>query len=170
MDKAENKSAAAKSPAGLEGVVAAESSVGDVDGIRGVLIYQGLDIHDLAEHSTFEETIFLLWHGRLPRRDELDALRRDLAANQRLPEEVLSLIRSFPRDAEPIDSLRTAVSALAFYDPHSRDLSREGALRTATRLTAQFPVIVACIERLRKGKEPVEPRSDLNLASNFLYM
>src|SRR5437764_2040333 len=171
MDKEENKpSSAAKQPAGLEGVVAAQSSVGDVDGIRGVLIYQGLDIHDLAEHSTFEETIFLLWHGRLPRRDELDALRRDLAANQRLPEEVLSLMRSFPRDAGPMDSLRTAVSALAFYDPHSRDLSREGALRTATRLTAQLPVIVACIERLRKGEEPVEPRSDLNLASNFLYM
>jgi citrate synthase len=171
MDKAENKSAAAtRSPAGLEGVVAAESSVGDVDGIRGVLIYQGLDIHDLAEHSTFEETVFLLWHGRLPRRDELDALRRELTENQRLPEEVLSLIGQFPRDAEPMDSLRTAISALAFYDPRSRDLSREGALRTATRLTAQFPVVVAAIGRLRAGLEPVEPRPDLNLASNFLYM
>jgi citrate synthase len=171
MDKAENKSAAAtRSPAGLEGVVAAESSVGDVDGIRGVLIYQGLDIHDLAEHSTFEETVFLLWHGRLPRRDELDALRRELTDSQRLPEEVLSLIGQFPRDAEPMDSLRTAISALAFYDPRSRDLSREGALRTATRLTAQFPVVVAAIGRLREGKEPVEPRPDLNLASNFLYM
>ena len=171
MDKAENKSAAAtRSLAGLEGVVAAESSVGDVDGIRGVLIYQGLNIHDLAEHSTFEETVFLLWHGRLPRRDELDALRRELTENQRLPEEVLSLIRQFPRDAEPMDSLRTAISALAFYDPRSRDLSREGALATATRLTAQFPVVVAAIGRLREGKEPVEPRPDLNLASNFLYM
>jgi citrate synthase len=171
MDKAENKSTAAeKSPAGLEGVVAAESSVGDVDGVRGVLIYQGINIHDLAEHSTFEETVFLLWHGRLPRRDELDALRRELAESQHLPEEVLSLVRRFPRDAEPMDSLRTAISALAFYDPHSRDLSREGALRTATRLTAQFPVVVATIGRLREGKEPVEPRPDLNLATNFLYM
>ena len=161
MDKAENKSAAAsKSPAGLEGVVAAESSVGDVDGVRGVLIYQGLNIHDLAEHSTFEETVFLLWHGRLPRRDELDALRRELAASQRLPEEVLSLVRRFPRGAEPMDSLRTAVSALAFSDPHSRDLSREGALRTATRLTAQFPVLVGAIGRLREGRDPVEPMPD----------
>src|SRR5436305_11522956 len=98
MDKAENKSAAAKSPAGLEGVVAAESSIGDVDGIRGVLIYQGLNIHDLAEHSTFEETIYLLWHGRLPKREELDSLRGDLAANQKLPDEVLALVRQFPRD------------------------------------------------------------------------
>lgn len=171
MDKAENKSAATvKSPAGLEGVVAAESSVGDVDGIRGVLIYQGLNIHDLAEHSTFEETIFLLWHGRLPGRDELDALRSELAASHKLPGEVLSLLRQLPRDAEPMDTLRTAVSALAIYDPQSRDLSREGALRTATRLTAQFPVLVATIGRLREGSEPVESKPDLNLATNFLYM
>src|ERR687893_1966705 len=105
MDKAESKPAA-KSGAGLEGVVAAESAIGDVDGLNGVLIYQGLDIHDLAEHSTFEETVFLLWHGRLPKRDELDALRRQLSENQTLPEEVLSMMRGFPRDAEPMDSLR----------------------------------------------------------------
>lgn len=107
-------------------MVAAESAIGDVDGVNGVLIYQGLDIHDLAEHSTFEETVYLLWHGRLPKRDELDALRKDLAANQRVPEEVLALMRSFPADAEPMDALRTAVSALAFYDPGARDLSGEG--------------------------------------------
>jgi citrate synthase len=169
MDKAEN-SPAAKSAAGLEGVVAAESSIGDVDGINGVLIYQGLDIHDLAEHSTFEETVYLLWHGRLPKREELDALRRELAANLKLPEEVLALMRRFPRDAEPMDALRTAVSALGFYDEGARDLSREGALRTATRLTAQLPVVVSTFERLRNGQEPVEPRPGLNIASNFLYM
>jgi citrate synthase len=169
MDKAESKPAA-KSGAGLEGVVAAESAIGDVDGVNGVLIYQGLDIHDLAEHSNFEETIYLLWHGRLPKRAELDALKRELAANQRLPEEVLALMRSFPSYAEPMDALRTAVSALAFYDAGAGDLSREGALRTATRLTAQFPVVVATFERLRKGQEPVEPRADFNIASNFLYM
>jgi citrate synthase len=169
MDKAESKPAA-KSGAGLEGVVAAESAIGDVDGINGVLIYQGLDIHDLAEHSTFEETVYLLWHGRLPKRAELDALKAELAANQRLPAEVVALMRSFPAGAEPMDALRTAVSALAFYDAGARDLSREGALRTATRLTAQFPVVVASFERLRKGQEPVEPRADFNIASNFLYM
>jgi citrate synthase len=171
MDKAENKSAATvKTPAGLEGVVAAESSIGDVDGINGVLIYQGIDIHDLAEHATFEEVVYLLWHGRLPKREELDALRRELAVSQKLPDEVLALMRQFPRDAEPMDALRTAVSALAFYDPQARDLSREGALRTAAKLTAQLPVVVATFERLRKGQEPVEPKPDFNLASNFLYM
>jgi citrate synthase len=169
MDKAENKPAA-KTGAGLEGVVAAESSIGDVDGIGGVLIYQGLNIHDLAEHSTFEETVYLLWHGRLPKREELDALRRELSANQKLPAEVVELMRRFPAEAEPMDALRTAVSALAFYDPGARDLSREGALRTATRLTAQLPVVVAAFERLRQGEEPIEPRADLNIATNFLYM
>jgi citrate synthase len=171
MDKSESKAAAtAKSPAGLEGVVAAESSVGDVDGINGVLIYQGYNIHDLAEHSTFEEVVFLLWHGRLPTGEELESLRRSLSENQTIPNEVMTLIGQFPRDAEPMDSLRTAVSALAFYDPQSRDLSREGALKTATKLTAQFPVLVAAIERLRKGQEPIAPKPGLGIASNFLYM
>src|SRR3954462_14679576 len=169
MDKAESKTAA-KTGAGLEGVVAAESAIGDVDGINGVLIYQGLNIHDLAEHSNFEETVYLLWHGRLPKRDELDALKQELSANTRLPEEVVALMRSFPASAEPMDALRTAISALAFYDPGARDLSREGALRTATRLTAQLPVVVANFGRLREGKELIEADPTLNIASNFLYM
>jgi citrate synthase len=173
MDKPKDSGgsgSAGKSAAGLEGVVAAESSIGDVDGINGVLIYQGLNIHDLAEHSTFEEVVYLLWHGRLPKRTELDELRSALAENQKLPAEVVELIGRFPKDAEPMDSLRTAISALAFYDPGTRDLSREGALRTATKLTAQFPVVVATIDRLRNGKDPVEPKPGLGLAANFLYM
>src|ERR1051325_11002066 len=171
MDTTENKpAAAAKKPAGLEGVVAAQSSIGDVDGVNGVLIYQGLDIHDLAEHSTFEETVYLLWHGRLPKREELDALRGELSSAMKLPAEVVELMRKIPRDAAPMDALRTAVSALGFYDEGARDLSREGALRTATRLTAQLPVVVAAFGRLREGKELIEADPSLNLASNFLYM
>src|SRR5215216_1339535 len=169
MDKAESKPGA-KTGAGLEGVVAAESAIGDVDGVNGVLIYQGLNIHDLAEHSTFEETVYLLWHGRLPVREELDALRGELSSAMKLPREVVELLRNTPRDAEPMDALRTAVSALAFYDEGARDFSREGALRTATRLTAQLPVVVAAFGRLREGKELVEADPSLNLASNFLYM
>jgi citrate synthase len=171
MDTEEKKPApAAKQGAGLEGIVAAQSSIGDVDGTNGVLIYQGLDIHDLAEHSTFEETIYLLWHGRLPVRDELDALRSELSSVMKLPREVVELMRSFPRAAEPMDALRTAVSALGFYDEGTRDLSREGALSTATRLTAQLPVVVATFGRMREGKELVEADPSLNIASNFLYM
>ncbi len=169
MDKVESKPAA-KSGAGLEGVVAAQSAIGDVDGLNGVLIYQGIDIHELAEHATFEEVVYLLWHGRLPKRDELESLRRELAANQRLPEEVLAQMRQFPKEAEPMDALRTAVSALGFYDAGARDLSREGALRTAAKLTAQLPVVVAAFERIRKGLDPLHPRPDLDVASNFLYM
>ena len=171
MDKAkDNAAATAKSPAGLEGVVAATSSIGDVDGINGVLIYQGYNIHDLAEHSNFEEVVFLLWHGRLPKQAELDELRRAIAENQTLPDEIVTLLREAPRDADPMDVLRTAVSALAFYDKGAKDISREGALRTATSLTGQLPVLVAAIDRIRNGQDPVAPKPELNIATNFLYM
>src|ERR671916_3298455 len=93
--------------AGLRGVVAASSAIGDVNGERGELIYQGYDIHDLAEHSTFEETVFLLWNGRLPNQQELDDLRREIARGYEVPREVVELIRSFPKEAEPMDALRT---------------------------------------------------------------
>ena len=159
-----------KSPAGLEGVVAATSAIGDVDGLNGILIYQGYNIHDLAAHSTFEETVYLLWHGRLPKQAELDELRRSLADHATPPAAVLEMMRHLPKDAEPMDLLRTAVSALSLYDRECCDTSREGALRTATKLTAQFPVLVAAIERLRKDQELVAPKPDANIATNFLYM
>jgi citrate synthase len=162
--------AAGAAAAGLRGVVAASSSIGDVNGERGELIYQGYDIHDLAEHSTFEETVFLIWNGRLPRRAELDALRREIGRSYELPREALALLRALPRDADPMDALRTAVSALGLYDPRAHDISREAAVRTATRLVAQLPALVAAIGRIRDGQEPVTPRPELNVASNFLYM
>ena len=164
------KEASASAGAGLRGVVAASSSIGDVNGEQGVLIYQGYDIHDLAAHSTFEETVYLLWHGRLPKQAELEEFKRDIGEHYELPPQIVELIRQFPRDAEPMDMLRTAVSALDFYDKECCDISREGALRTATRLTAQFPVIVATIERIRKGQEPIPAKPELNIATNFLYM
>ena len=173
MDKAKEAGATAgtgAATAGLRGVVAASSSIGDVNGEKGELIYQGINIHDLAGNSTFEEVVFLLWNGRLPKRDELEELKRNIAANYELQPELLALMREFPRDAEPMDALRTAVSALSFYDPRSRDTSRENSIRVATRLTGQFPTIVATAERLRKGQEPIKPKPDLNIATNFLYM
>lgn len=162
--------AASLSSAGLRGVVAASSSIGDVDGENGILIYQGYNIHDLAQHSTFEEVVFLLWHGRLPKRAELDALKRSFAECYELPREIIELMRQFPRDAEPMDVLRTAVSALDFYDKAAHDTSREASLKTATRLTAQIPTIVAASHRLRNGQEPIKPQPELNIATNFLYM
>ncbi|MDT4898840.1 MAG: citrate synthase [Acidobacteriota bacterium] len=171
MDNVKEASATASaSTAGLRGVVAASSSIGDVNGEKGELIYQGINIHDLANNSTFEEVVFLLWNGRLPKRAELDELRRNIAANQELSPEILALMRQFPKEAEPMDALRTAISALAFYDKNAKDTSREASIRTATRLTAQFPVIVAALDRLRKGQEPTQAKPELNIATNFLYM
>lgn len=172
MDKGKDAAASssASAAAGLRGVVAASSSIGDVDGEKGVLIYEGYDIHDLARESTFEEVIYLLWHGQLPKRDELDELRRTLSDCYELPAEALALMRSFPRDAEPMDVLRTVVSALDFYDRGAHDTSREVSLKTAARLAAQIPTIVAASDRLRKGQEPIKPKPELNIATNFLYM
>jgi 2-methylcitrate synthase len=172
MNKAKDAATATASSggAGLRDVVAGSSSIGDVNGEKGELIYQGLNIHDLARHATFEEVIFLIWHGRLPKRAELEELKNALGQAYELPPEVLELMRQFPRDAEPMDVLRTSVSALGFYDKSAQETTREASLRTATRLTAQLPTIVATIHRLRQGQEPIRPRPELNIANNFLYM
>src|ERR1041384_1194849 len=165
-----NKANASASSAGLRGVAAATSSISDVNGEKGELIYQGYNIHDLAEHSTFEEVVFLLWNKRLPTQSELSDLENSLRAEYALPAEVIALMKQFPRDADPIDVLRTAVSALEFYDRKARDISRENSVKTSIRLTAQFPIIVAASDRIRKGLEIVAPDGSLNIAANFLYM
>ena len=170
MDKAKESAAGSAVATGLRGVVAASSSIGDVNGEKGELIYQGLNIHDLATQSTFEEVVFLLWNGRLPKRSELDELRVDLASSYELPERIVSLIKGIPTGVDAMDELRTVVSALSFFDKESRDLSREASMRVATRLTAQFPTIVAAIDRARNGKAAIQPRPDLSIATNFLYM
>jgi citrate synthase len=161
---------AATSGAGLRGVAAATSSISDVNGDKGELIYQGFNIHDLAEHSTFEEVIFLLWNKRLPTSSELSTLEQSLRSSYALPQEIDDLMKQFPRDADPIDVLRTAVSALEFFDSTARDLSREASLKTAIRLTAQFGTLVAANDRIRRGLDPVTPQGSLNIAANFLYM
>ncbi|HEV2884827.1 MAG TPA: citrate synthase [Pyrinomonadaceae bacterium] len=156
--------------AGLRGVTLGSSSISDVNGEKGELIYQGYNIHDLARHSTFEEVIFLLWKKRLPSSSELSELESSLRDAYELPQQLIDLMKQFPRDADPMDVLRTAVSALEFYDSDARDTSRESSIKTAVRLTAQFPTIVATGERLRNGLEPIAPDRNLNIASNFLYM
>ncbi|MEK6322431.1 MAG: citrate synthase [Acidobacteriota bacterium] len=155
--------------AGLEGIVAAESRISDVNGDEGKLIYAGYDIHDLAEHSTFEEVIYLLWHGALPARPELDELKHQLSSETGLPTPIQVLISSIPKSANPMDMLRTIVSALAFYDPDINEMSPEANLRKAVRLTAKFPTIVTTFQRVRNGLQPVEPRKDLSIAGNFLF-
>ena len=164
----EPKTAAAS--AGLRGVVAGTSTVSDVNGEKGELVYQGYNINDLAKQSTFEEVVFLLWHKRLPRRSELDELRQGLSRYYDLPREIIELMKQLPRESDLIDVLRTVVSALELYDPSARDISREASLRTAIKLTAQFPTIVAASDRLRRGLEPIKPDTRHNIAANFLYM
>ena len=156
--------------AGLRGVVAAQSAIGDVDGEQGILIYQGYDIHDLAENSTFEEVIYLLWNGRLPKSDELDDLKAKFQSNYEIPAQVLEMLRTFPKDADPMDVLRTAVSSLDFYDKHGHGTDRENAVNTAIKLTAQMGTIVTAWERIRTDKDVVAPDKSLSIAENFLYM
>lgn len=156
--------------AGLRGVVAAQSAIGDVNGEQGILIYQGYDIHDLAENSTFEEVVYLLWNGRLPSADELSQLTNDFRAHYEAPAEVISMMKQFPKDADPMDVLRTSVSALDFYDKDAHATDREPALRAAIKLTGQIGSLAAAWDRIRNGKEVVSPDSSLSIAENFLYM
>jgi len=155
---------------GLEGVVAANSSICYIDGEAGVLAYRGIDIHELADHSTFEETCYLLWFGRLPKRAELDDLKRKLAGERKMDPAIYDMMRKVPKTATPMEVLRTAVSALSFYDPDQRAVDHDSNLRKAIALTSQIAMIVAGYDRIRKSKPVVEPDPKLSHAANFLLM
>ncbi len=163
------KSGPVKAP-GLEGVIALESELSFIDGQTGELVYRGYDIHDLAEHATFEEAIHLLWEGELPTQSQLDALNQQLREARELPKQVVDLLRQTPDDAHPMAALRTAVSSLAFHDPETEDMSADANRRKAIRLMARMPGVIAAFARLRQGKEPVAPLSEGSTAHNFLYM
>jgi citrate synthase len=160
----------AHAPKGLEGVVATTSTICYIDGEQGVLAYRGIDIHELADRSSFEETCYLLWYGRLPTRGELKELNGRLAEERRLDASIYRLMQSVPKDALPMDVLRTVVSALSFYDPEEKKNDHEANLHKAIRLTSQIAMIVACYDRIRKGKAVVEPDRSLSHAANFLLM
>ncbi len=155
---------------GLEGVVATNSGICWIDGYAGVLAYRGIDIHELAEQSTFEETAYLLWHGHLPDRAELDEFTRKLTDARRLPSEIYDLFQSIPKTATPMEALRTAVSALSFYDPAESAVDHDSNVRKAFALTAQMAMLVAAFDRIRKGKSIVQPDPSLSHAANFLWM
>lgn len=157
-------------PKGLEGIVATTSKICYIDGDRGVLAYRGIDIHELADHSNFEETCYLLWFGKLPDRRELRELRDRLSEERKLDASIITLLRNAPRHALPMDVLRTAVSALSFYDPEEKSNAREANVNKAIRLTSQIAMIVAAYDRIRKGHAVVEPDRSLSHAANFLLM
>ncbi|MGE5616966.1 MAG: citrate/2-methylcitrate synthase, partial [Bacillota bacterium] len=154
---------------GLKGVYFDRSRVCDIDGREGRLWYRGYSIHDLAERSTLVETCYRLLLGVLPKRGELERFTAELAAARSLPPPVLAIIESV-KAAHPMDVLRTAVSALAAFDPDVADNSREANIRKAIRLSSQVPMIVAAHEHLRNGHKPVAPDASLGHAANFLYM
>jgi len=155
---------------GLEGIVATNSSICWIDGDAGVLAYRGIDIHELASRSTFEETTCLLWHGKLPNKTELADFTRKLTAARKLPPQIIDLLKSFPKEATPMEVLRTAVSALSFYDPDEKAVDHDSNVRKSFDLTAQIAMLVAAFDRIRKGKPLVEPDPSLSHAGNFLWM
>ncbi len=156
---------------GLEDVVAAESAICYIDGERGVLSYRGYDIHDLAENSSFEETCFLLWEGRLPTKAEVAALREGLGREREVSPEILSLVQDFLKHRMiPMDALRTAVSALCETDPDVASNDPAANRRKALRLTAKMSTLVAAIHRFRSNEAPVEPDPGRGHAEDFLAM
>ena len=154
---------------GLNGVFFDRSRVCDIDGKAGELRYRGYSIHDLAERSTFEETCYLLFRGELPSKAQLEGFSAELKAARSLPAGIHEVIRVV-KDGHPMDVLRTAVSALATFDPEVADSSPDAIARKGIRLTSQVPMIVAAHEHIRNGRKPVPPDPALSHAANFLYM
>jgi citrate synthase len=155
---------------GLEGVVAATSSICFIDGEKGILAYRGIDIHELAQYSTFEEVCYLLWFGKLPTAKELADFQVQLAAERKLHPDIIKLLKSLPSSAPPMEVLRTAVSALSMYDPESAKVDHDSNIRKSIRLTSQIAMIVADFDRIRKGKDVVEADKSLSHSANFLLM
>lgn len=156
-------------PNGLEGVVAASTELSHVFGDIGKLVYRGYDIHELAGKASFEEVSHLLWIGHLPNREELSELERKFGENRVLPDAVIEGLRQVPKNASPMDALRTGVSLLGAVDEEHFNVDDAPTLDEAIELAARFPAILATFSRLRDGKEPVQGRSDLNTAQNYLY-
>jgi citrate synthase len=154
---------------GLEGVVATTSTISSI--IDDTLTYVGYDIDDLAENATFEEVVYLLWHRKLPNKQELEELKKQLAENASIPKEVIDHFKMYPIDkVHPMAALRTAISLLGIYDEEADVMDAEANYSKAIRLQAKVSTIVTAFSRIRKGLEPVEPRKDLSFAANFLYM
>ncbi|MFB6084818.1 MAG: citrate synthase [Halorientalis sp.] len=158
---------------GLEGVLVAESELSYIDGDAGELIYRGYSIDDLAREASYEEVLYLLWHGHLPDGEELAEFTESMSAERELHDDVYDVVRSLAEaDEDPMAALRTAVSSLSAHDPDADadPQDREANLRKGRRITAKIPTIIAAFTRLRDGEEPVAPREDLDHAENFLYM
>ncbi|MFC3211920.1 citrate synthase [Planomicrobium okeanokoites] len=154
---------------GLEGVVATQSAISSI--IDDTLTYVGYNIDDLANNASFEEVIYLLWHQRLPKADELAELKQQLADNMSVPKAVLDHFKTYDiKNVHPMAALRTAVSMLGLFDEEAEVMKPEANYRKAIRIQAKIATLVTAFGRVRNGQEPVEPKSDLSFAANFLYM
>ena len=155
---------------GLEGVVAAETALCDLDGKNGRLAYRGYDIEDLARRASFEEVCHLLWYGELPTAAQLDKTTLGLIAARDVPAELVQAFGLMPKDTDPMRVLQSVVAMLGMRDPDATDDSREANFRKAMRLTSQIASAICVHHRVRSGLEPIRPAPDLSLAANFLYM
>ena len=156
---------------GLEGVTALDTELSFIDGQKGELLYRGYAIEDLAQNATFEETCYLLWNGELPTQAQLDELTEQMRAARAVHPDLIDHLRHHtPPDTVPMAAMRTALSMLAAYDEDAEDMSPEATRRTAIRLTAKLPTLVAAFDRIRKGKEVVPPTGEGSTAYDFLTM
>jgi citrate synthase len=155
---------------GLEGVVAAETKLCDLDGKNGRLAYGGYDIDDLAQRASFEEVCHLLWYGDLPTAAQLDKITYALIAAREIPTDLVQAFRLMPKATDPMRVLQAAVAMLGMSDPDTTDNSHAANIRKAIRLTSQMATAICAHHRVRSGEEPIRPASDLSHAANFLYM
>ncbi len=154
---------------GLEGITATESSISSI--IDDKLTYVGYDIDDLAENSSFEEVIYLLWNQKLPKLDELNEFKADLISNMDVPKEIIDHLKSYDLSTvHPMAALRTAVSMLGLFDSEADVMDEAANKRKALRLQAKIPTVVTAFARIRKGEDPISPKNELSFAANFLYM
>lgn len=154
---------------GLDGVYIDTSAVCFIDGAKGQLVYRGYDINELADKASYEEVVYLLWHGSLPNREQLETFKADLVPHYEVPTAIYDMYRNLPPGHSPMHAVRTAASMLGSYDEDPDGVGDANVRRIGSKLLAQFPTLTAAYERVRRGLDPVPPRSDLGLAANFLY-
>lgn len=159
-----------KPSTGLRDATVADSTICFIDGQKGILEYFGYPIQQLGQHSTFEEIVFLLWNGRLPSKEELASLEDELKGNRQVPIAIWDLARSLPKNSIPMETLRTAVSALSAFDSAGDDNSLEASRLKAMRLVAKTPAVIAGMYRISQGKDPVPSNPSLSIAADFLHM
>ena len=155
---------------GLVGIYVDESKITYIDGLKGELYYRGYPLHDLVNNSSFEEVAYLLIYGRLPTKSEFNSFKDELIKERNIPDSILTILKSFPRNTTRIELLRTSISALSLYDPDDYDFSEEANIRKGIRIIAKIPTVLAFSHRIQGNLPLVEPSEDLSHASNYYYM